>query len=187
MHNQIASLNYKPSLVLHVCCAPCSSACIPKLEKHFDINYLYYNPNIYPESEYNLRKQQFEKLKVKLEDTKYVHQHFLEAVKGLELEQEGGLRCQKCIEMRMRYAFEYAKQVGVEYVTTTLSISPHKDAEFINKTGEELSKEFDVKYLYADFKKENGYLQSTKLSVEHNLYRQNYCGCEFSIHNNKKD
>ena len=83
--------------------------------------------------------------------------------------------------MRMRYAYEYAKKVGAEYVTTTLSISPHKDAEFINKTGQDLEKEFGIKYLYADFKKENGYLQSTKISAERGIYRQNYCGCEFSF------
>lgn len=184
MHNQISGLTHKPSLVLHVCCAPCSSAVIPRLEEHFNITYVYYNPNIYPESEYELRKQQFSKLNVKLAQTEYNHKEFLQAVKGQEQELEGGLRCRTCIAMRMRSAFEYAKKIGAEYATTTLSISPHKDAEFINKTGEELEKEFGVKYLYADFKKENGFLQSTRISQERGIYRQNYCGCEFSINQN---
>lgn len=181
MHGEIESLKGTPKLVLHVCCAPCSSAVIPRLEKYFNIEYLYYNPNIYPESEYIKRKQQFKKLNVTLSNTEYEHSQFLAEIKGLEQEKEGGERCKKCIAMRMRYAFEYAAKAGADYVTTTLSISPHKDAEFINKTGEELAKEFGVKYLYADFKKENGYLQSTKISAEKGIYRQDYCGCEFSI------
>ena len=181
MHNQIDELSGKPSLVLHVCCAPCSSAVIPRLEQYFNLTYVYYNPNIYPETEYLKRKEQFKKLNVHLVDTEYNHNKFLQTVKGLEQEKEGGARCRACIAMRMRYAYEYAKKVGAEYVTTTLSISPHKDAEFINKTGQDLEKEFGIKYLYADFKKENGYLQSTKISAERGIYRQNYCGCEFSF------
>lgn len=183
MHNQIDGIQGKPSLVLHVCCAPCSSAVIPRLEQFFDITYFYFNPNIYPEQEYLKRKQQFTKLNVDLVDVEYNHNQFLQAVRGLEQEKEGGLRCRACIAMRMRAAFEYAKKVGAEYVTTTLSISPHKDAQFINKTGEELEAEFGIKYLYADFKKENGYLNSTKITAEKGIYRQNYCGCEFSINN----
>jgi len=186
MHNQLNGLRGKPSLVLHVCCAPCSSAVIPRLEQYFNITYVYYNPNIYPESEYLKRKEQFKKLNVNLADTKYNHKDFLQTVTGMEQVEEGGIRCRACIAMRMRYAFEYAKNIGADYATTTLSISPHKDAEFINQTGEELEKEFGIKYLYADFKKENGYLQSTKISAERGIYRQNYCGCEFSIRPNNK-
>ena len=185
MHSEIKGLNCKPKLVLHVCCAPCSSGVIDRLKDHFDINYFYYNPNIYPEDEYNLRASQFEKLGVKVISPNYNHSEFLTQISGSESELEGGERCKKCIEMRMRYAFQYAKEVGAEWVTTTLSISPHKDAEFINLTGEKLAKEFNVNYLHADFKKENGFLITTKRCAELNIYRQTYCGCEFSLNGSK--
>lgn len=170
-----------PKLVLHVCCAPCSSAVIGRLNKHFDITYYYYNPNIFPETEFNKRKEEFKKLGVSVVDNGYNHKSYLVEIAGLEQAKEGGDRCKKCIAMRMRSAFEYAKQTKADYVTTTLSISPHKDAEFINKTGEMLEKEYNIKYLYADFKKENGYLNSTKICKEKGIYRQDYCGCEFAM------
>lgn len=180
MHDEISSFGYKPKLLLHCCCAPCSSAVIEKLKEYFDITYLYFNPNIFPENEYVLRREQFEKLGVKVVDIGYEHNKFLDLVKGMENESEGGRRCNVCIAMRMDEAFEYAKSHNFDIVTTTLSISPHKNAEFINLTGENLEKKYKIKYLHADFKKENGFLRSTQIAKQVNMYRQNYCGCEFS-------
>lgn len=180
MHDEISSFGYKPKLLLHCCCAPCSSAVIEKLKEYFDITYLYFNPNIFPENEYVLRREQFEKLGVKVVDIGYEHDKFLDLVKGMENESEGGRRCNVCIAMRMDEAFEYAKSHNFDIVTTTLSISPHKNAEFINLTGENLEKKYKIKYLHADFKKENGFLRSTQIAKQVNMYRQNYCGCEFS-------
>ena len=180
MHDEISSFGYKPKLLLHCCCAPCSSAVIEKLKEYFDITYLYFNPNIFPENEYVLRREQFEKLGVKVIDIGYEHNKFLDLVKGMENESEGGRRCNVCIAMRMDKAFEYAKSHNYDIVTTTLSISPHKNAEFINLTGENLEKKYKMKYLHADFKKENGFLRSTQIAKQVNMYRQNYCGCEFS-------
>ncbi|MBR6778721.1 MAG: epoxyqueuosine reductase QueH [Clostridia bacterium] len=183
MHQEISSFGKKPKLLLHCCCAPCSSAVIEKISQFFDITYYYYNPNIYPEQEYELRKDEFAKLGVKIISEEYNHQDFLNVVKGFEQDKEGGNRCKICIAQRMDKSFEYAKAHGFDIVTTTLSISPHKDAIFINQTGENLSKKYDIMYLHADFKKENGYLRSTQICKQKEIYRQDYCGCEFSINN----
>ncbi len=180
MHEEIASLGYKPRLLLHCCCAPCSSAVIEKLKEHFSITYFFFNPNIYPESEFSTRKNEFKKLGVLVVDVGYDHNEFLSLVKGKEQEKEGGERCKMCIAYRMQKAFEFASQNDFEMVTTTLSISPHKDAEFINSVGEAFEKQFNVKYLHADFKKENGFLRSIEICKERGIYRQDYCGCEFS-------
>lgn len=184
MHEEISSFGEKPKLLLHCCCAPCSSAVIEKLKNYFEITYYYYNPNIYPEEEYVLRKQEFEKLGVKVENFKYDHDEFLNVVKGYENEPEGGARCRICIAQRVDKAFEYALANNFEIVTTTLSISPHKDAGFINKLGENLQEKYGIKYLHADFKKENGYLRSIQICKEKEIYRQDYCGCEFSKNKN---
>lgn len=184
MHEEISSFGEKPKLLLHCCCAPCSSAVIEKLKQYFEITYFYYNPNIYPEQEYNLRKQEFEKLGIHVVDLKYEHKTFLDAVIGLENEPEGGARCKVCIAQRMAKAFEYALTNNFDIVTTTLSISPHKDAEFINKLGESYEQKYGIKYLHADFKKENGYLRSIQICKEKGIYRQDYCGCEFSKNKN---
>ncbi len=186
MEEQIKNLTNKPKLLLHCCCAPCSSAVISRLKQYFDITLFYFNPNIYPEQEYVLRKLQFEKLGVDVVDVGYNHNDFLSAVAGLEQEMEGGARCNKCISQRMEKAFEYARANNFDFVTTTLSISPHKNAQFINTTGERLEKNYGVKYLYGDFKKCNGYLNSINLSKQYNLYRQDYCGCEFSLKSVRK-
>ena len=180
MQQEISSFGYKPKLLLHCCCAPCSSAVIEKLKNFFEITFYYYNPNIFPEDEYFLRANEFKKLGVNVVVEKYNHNEFLTLIKGMEKEQEGGLRCQICIAKRMDKAFEYAKQNNFDVVTTTLSISPHKDCEFINKTGEQLQEKYNIKYLHADFKKENGYLRSIQICKELEIYRQDYCGCEFS-------
>ena len=186
MKQQISNLVGKPKLLLHVCCAPCSSGVLPKLKEHFDITLFYYNPNTYPKDEYLLRAEQFSKLSdLPLIVYDYEHSEFLNEIKGYEQSPEGGERCQKCIALRMKQSFEYALTNNYDYVTTTLSISPHKDAEFINACGKDLEQQYNMKYLYADFKKENGYLNSIEQSKRFELYRQDYCGCEFSIY--KKD
>lgn len=184
----ISNIENKPKLLLQVCCAPCSSAVLDKITM-FDTTLFYYNPNTYPETEYNLRAEQFAKLtNLPIIIQKYNHNEFLDFIKGFELESEGGKRCEKCIYLRLKKTFEYAKENNFDYVSTTLSISPHKNADLINYYGEMLSNEYNVKFLFADFKKENGFLNSILLSEKFGLYRQNYCGCEFSINSlNKKD
>ncbi|MFQ6723961.1 MAG: epoxyqueuosine reductase QueH [Clostridia bacterium] len=183
MKQQLSNLTGKPKLLLHVCCAPCSSGVLPKLKEYFNITLFYYNPNTYPQDEYLLRAQQFAKLcDLPLIICDYDHNEFLNQIAGLQQSVEGGARCQKCIELRLDKSFEYAKQFNYDYVTTTLSISPHKDAEFINMCGQKLQQKYNVNYLYADFKKENGYLNSIAESKKYDLYRQDYCGCEFSIY-----
>lgn len=181
MKKKINSLTTKPKLLLHVCCAPCSSSVLEKLNA-FDITLYYFNPNTYPKEEYILRSEQFKKLTnlpIIVED--YNHSEFLNCVKDLETELEGGKRCEKCIELRLSQTFKYAKENHFDYITTTLSVSPHKNAEYINNLGVLLADEYKIEFLVADFKKENGFLNSIKISKELDLYRQDYCGCEFSI------
>lgn len=180
MQKEISSFGDKPKLLLHCCCAPCSSAVIERIKDFFEITFYYYNPNIYPKEEYVLRFNEFEKLGVKVVMAEYNHDDFLKLVQGKENEKEGGVRCQVCIAERMNKSFQYAKENNFNLVTTTLSISPHKDCEFINKIGESLQEKYGVKYLHADFKKENGYLRSIQICKELQIYRQDYCGCEFS-------
>lgn len=181
MKNEISSFGVKPKLLLHCCCAPCSSAVIERIKEYFDITFFYYNPNITPESEYLLRKDEFKKLGVEVVSLNYNHNEFLEVTKGYENEPEGGTRCKICIAQRMNKTFEYAKQNNYDVVTTTLSISPHKDCEYINELGERLQEKFNIKYLHADFKKENGYLRSVQICKELEIYRQDYCGCKPSV------
>lgn len=181
MQEEITNLGGKPRLVLHCCCAPCSSAVVERLKDYFDITYLYFNPNIYPQTEFETRKQQFKKLGINVVDLGYNHNEFLQLVKGKEAEAEGGARCKLCIAHRMDAAFKFAVENNFDMVTTTLTISPHKDAEFINQIGEKLQQFYGVKYLHADFKKENGYLRSIQICKDLGIYRQDYCGCEFSI------
>jgi predicted adenine nucleotide alpha hydrolase (AANH) superfamily ATPase len=186
MKQQISNLVGKPKLLLHVCCAPCSSGVLPKLKEYFDITLFYYNPNTYPKDEYILRAEQFNKLTdLPLVVCDYEHSEFLNEIKGFEQSPEGGDRCQKCIALRMKQSFEYALTNNYDYVTTSLSISPHKDAEFINACGKKMEQQYNVAYLYADFKKENGYLNSISESKKFDLYRQDYCGCEFSMYKDR--
>ena len=176
----------RPKLLLHACCAPCSSATLERLAAHFDITILYYNPNIYPPEEYHRREAELERFVEEagyhypVVELPYDPQEFYTAVKGLENEPEKGARCTVCYRLRMRRAAQYAAEHGFDWFTTTLSISPHKDAKRINAIGQELEQEFGVKHLPSDFKKQNGYLRSLQLSEEYGLYRQDYCGCEFS-------
>lgn len=180
MQQEISSFGNKPKLLLHCCCAPCSSAVIERIKQYFDITFYYYNPNIYPKEEYVLRQNEFLKLGVKVVSENYNHNEFLSVVKGKENEKEGGARCQICIAQRLNKAFEYAVLNNFDMVTTTLTISPHKDCEFINQLGEQLQNKYGIKYLHADFKKQNGYLRSIEICKSLKIYRQDYCGCEFS-------
>ena len=178
----------KEKLLLHACCAPCSSYVLEYLEKQYDITVFYYNPNITEEAEYKKRvdeitrfiKEAFFTQNVKLIEGTYEPAVFFDISKGLENEPERGKRCYKCYELRLKKTAEYAKNNGFDLFTTTLSISPHKNAEWINEIGQRLSEEYGVDYLYSNFKKNNGYIRSIELSREYNLYRQNYCGCIFS-------
>ena len=176
----------RPKLLLHACCAPCSSATLERLSAHFDLTILYYNPNIYPPEEYHRREAELERFVEQagyhypVVELPYDPQEFYSAVTGLENEPERGSRCTICYRLRMRRAAQYASENGFDWFTTTLSISPHKDAKRINAIGQELEAEFGVKHLPSDFKKHNGYLRSLQLSEEYGLYRQDYCGCEFS-------
>ncbi len=185
----LESLNEeKPTLLIHSCCAPCSSYVLEFLSKYFKISVLYYNPNIYPEAEFAKRLDEQVRLvrEMPLEnateviDAGYNPKEFYDAVKGYEEEKEGGARCEKCFRLRLDKTAEIAKEKGFEYFTTTLSISPLKNEQVLNKIGEGLAEKYGVKYLYSDFKKKNGYKRSIELSKEYNLYRQDYCGCIFS-------
>lgn len=185
--------NRAPSLLLHSCCAPCSSYVLEYLSNYFYITVFYYNPNIYPESEYTKRILEQQTLIGKIKGKypvsfiagNYDKDRFYEMAKGLEDVKEGGARCLKCYELRLREAARIAEEGGFEYFTTTLSISPLKNAARLNEIGARLEKEYQVRYLPSDFKKKNGYKRSIELSKEFGLYRQDYCGCEFSIRNEK--
>lgn len=178
----------RKKLLIHACCAPCSSYTIEYLSEFFDITLLFYNPNISPESEYTARASELERLvvemplksEVEVVICDYDSTPFYDMAKGLEGLPEGGERCFLCYALRLEKTAKYAKDNGFDYFCTTLSISPYKNAEKLNKIGGELSEKYGIKYLYSDFKKRNGYKRSIELSKEYNLYRQNYCGCEFS-------
>lgn len=174
----------KKSLLLHACCAPCASYPIEILKDAFDLTVYFYNPNMDTEKEYSLRAEELkrfcEKMDVKYVIENYAPQEFYAVAKGLENEFEGGSRCKKCFRLRLNKTAEYAKEKGFNYFATTLTVSPLKNAKILNEIGFELEKEIGVNYLGTDFKKRNGYIRSTELSKEHNLYRQNYCGCVYS-------
>lgn len=178
-----------PSLLLHSCCAPCSSYVIEYLSNYFKITIFYYNPNIYPESEYTKRILEQQTLIIQMKTRypvafmagNYDSERFYEMAKGLEHLKEGKERCFRCYEMRLREAAEVAGKCGFDYFTTTLSISPLKNAAKLNEIGMRLSEEYGVAYLLSDFKKKNGYKRSIELSKKYDLYRQDYCGCEFSM------
>ena len=178
----------KPTLLLQVCCAPCSSYVIEYLSSYFDITIYYYNPNISFKDEYDFRLAELCRLlgempqgkDVKILPSPYKPEDFFTAVKGLEKEPEGGERCKICYRLRMEETARAAKQKGFDYFTTTLSISPYKNAQWLNEIGEELMEKYAVSYLFSDFKKKNGYKRSIELSKQYNLYRQDFCGCVYS-------
>ena len=180
---QLKKDNKRPSLLLHICCAPCNSYVLEYLNDYFDITVFFYNPNISYEDEY--KKRVNEELKflnnaVKVVEGKYDPESFYAMVKGRESLPEGGERCYSCYELRLKEAAIYASQNKFDYYTTSLSISPYKNADWLNEIGTRLGKEYGVEYLVSDFKKKNGYKRSIELSRLYNLYRQDYCGCEFS-------
>ena len=184
MEKQINHLTDKKTLLLHACCAPCSSAVLERIAKYFDITILYYNPNITDQEEYEKRLQELEifvrKLNldnIKVMPGRYKPEEFFEISKGLEQEKERGRRCYKCYKLRLEETAKIADQLGFDFFTTTLSISPYKNSKWLNEIGEELNKNYQSTYLYADFKKKNGYKRSIELSKKYNLYRQDYCGC----------
>ena len=185
----------KKTLLLHSCCAPCSSYVLEYLSNFFDITVYYYNPNIYPDQEFVRRveeqKKFIENFKAKNSISfikgEYQKEIFYSISKGLEDENEGGERCTRCYELRLRETAIKAKEGKFDYFTTTLSISPHKDAQRLNSIGKILEEEYGVKYLYSDFKKKEGFKRSIELSKIYGLYRQNYCGCVFSKNESEKN
>lgn len=188
----ISELDHKPSLLLHSCCGPCSSYVLEYLSEYFDITVYYYNPGIYPEEEYFKRLDNQKALidftgYAELLDADYQHSEYLDAVKGYEDEPEGGGRCEICFRQRIFKTAEAAKSNGFEYFATTLTVSPHKNAELINKISKEAEAFYGVKHLPSDFKKKEGYKRSVELSNKYGLYRQDYCGCEFSLRNSKEN
>lgn len=186
--SELQKENKLPSLLLHSCCAPCSSYCLEYLSEYFNITVFYYNPNISPESEYRKRVEEQKRFisafpaknPINFIEGDYEPSVYYNAVKGYEKEPEGGKRCFICYELRLREAALIAKKGGFDYFTTTLSISPLKNADKLNEIGKRISEELSVPYLFSDFKKRNGYKRSIELSKEYDLYRQNFCGCVYS-------
>lgn len=189
--SKIVSEHRVPRLLLHSCCAPCSSYVLEYLSEYFKITVLYYNPNIFPKEEYEYRINEQQRLinelpaknKIDFIKTNYEPEKFYDIAKGHETDREGGERCFMCYELRLKEAAAYAKEGGYDYFTTTLSISPMKNAEKLNEIGKLLSEQYGVSYLYSDFKKRNGYKRSVELSQVYHLYRQDYCGCVYSKNN----
>lgn len=184
----LETLHEPKRLLLHACCAPCSSYVLEYLSDYFEIDVLFYNPNIAPESEYNKRRAELERLiaelptrhLVRLLPCDYDGNSFTQAAKGLETAPEGGARCAKCFRLRLEQTAKFAARDKYDYFTTTLSISPLKNAQLLNEIGEELAAEYGVAHLPSDFKKKNGYKRSIELSRKYHLYRQDYCGCIYS-------
>ncbi len=177
-----------PTLLLHTCCAPCSSAVLLRLADYFQITVFYYNPNIEPYEEYVKRKEEQKrflkefqtKYPISFLDCDYEHEAFLRASKGLEKEREGGSRCFVCYRLRLEKTAQKALENGFTYFGTSLTVSPYKNAQKINEVGEDLALKYQVSFLYSDFKKHDGYKKSIEMSKQYRLYRQDYCGCSFS-------
>ena len=176
-------------LLLHACCAPCSSAVLERIGNFFKVTIFYYNPNITNEEEYRKRIDEIKrfissfktKYPISLEEGNYDPMEFFKISRGLEKEPERGKRCYKCYYLRLNETAKIAEKLGYDYFCTTLTLSPHKNSNWINEIGEDLNNKYNSTYLYSDFKKKNGYKRSIELSSEYNLYRQNYCGCVYSI------
>lgn len=191
MMEEISKLDGKKTILMHSCCGPCSTACIERLKDYFDITVLYYNPNIEPVEEYNKRKETqksvLRRLNIKYMDCDYDNETFRLLTKELKGEPEGGKRCTVCFSLRLKETAKRAKENGFDYFTTTLTVSPHKNSELINKLGIDIGEKVGVKFLVADFKKRKGYKKSIELSKEFDLYRQNYCGCLYSKSDNEEE
>ena len=196
---EIKANGTRPNLLLHACCAPCSSAVIEELALYFDITLYFYNPNIYPPTEYDFRLAELHRLikemsasdaiskesaegisRIKIAEGKYEPEVFFELSRGYEKLPEGDLRCEICYKLRLSETARYAREHGFDYFCTTLSVSPYKNAQKLNTIGEELAELYGVPYLFSDFKKRNGYKRSCELSGIFDLYRQNFCGCPYS-------
>ncbi len=181
--------NDRKKLLLHVCCGPCSTTALERLFPEYDVTVFFFNPNIAPEREYILRRDEAKRYalevfgsKVGFEEGAFRPDVFLEAVKGYENEPEGGRRCEICFRLRLEETARYARENGYSHFCTTLTVSPHKNALLINRLGEELARNYEgLTYLPSDFKKRNGFGRSVEISKKHELYRQNYCGCVFSM------
>lgn len=188
MEQILAGLGDRPRLLLHSCCGPCSSAVLERLSPHFDLTVYYYNPNIYPETEYRRRAQEqarlLERLAVPMVEAAYDPAEF-DAI-GLGDEPEGGARCKACYALRLRESAQYAASHGYEWLCTTLSVSPHKNAAWVNELGQTAAEEYGLRWLISDFKKKNGFLRSLQLSDEYELYRQTWCGCRYSWQERKE-
>ena len=189
MEAQIAALDHVPTLLLHSCCGPCSSYVLETLSRSFYVTVLYYNPNIFPAEEYRKRLETQKQIiaqmpfphPVTLLECAYDDDAFRRIAQGLEDAPEGGARCTQCFRLRMEKTAQTAKDNGFDFFTTTLSVSPHKNAPLLNQIGEACEQKFGVPYLYADFKKKEGYKRSIELSKQYDLYRQDYCGCRYSM------
>ena len=178
-------------LLLQSCCGPCSSYVLEYLTKYFSVSVLYYNPNIYPRAEYDKRLSEQRRLisllpaenPVSIVECDYDEESFYRAAAGYETAPEGGARCEKCFRLRLMKTAQVARDMGFEYFGTTLTVSPHKNAQLINQIGQEVAKKYQIRFLPSDFKKREGYKRSITLSMKYDLYRQNYCGCIFSMNN----
>ena len=186
--SEIKNKNIKPHLMMHSCCAPCSSYVLEYLNAYFKITVFYYNPNIFPIEEFEFRFNEQKRLidemglsgEVEIIKGKWETDEFFSLAKGMENDKEGSERCFKCYRQRLLKTAEIAKKYGCDYFCTTLTISPYKNAEKLNEIGKEISEEYGINYLYSDFKKNNGYKRSIELSKIYGLYRQDYCGCIYS-------
>lgn len=186
--------SHVPSLLIHACCAPCSSYVIEYLSNYFHITIYYYNPNIFPEGEYVKRINELKKFlmdfptvnKVEFIEGEYIPDIYYEGIKGLEELGERSERCYACYKLRMDKAAAFAADTNFDFFTTTLTISPYKVSDWVNEIGASLQEKYGIRYLYADFKKNNGYIRSLELSKLYKLYRQDYCGCEFSKREQEK-
>ena len=189
MEEMIKNISQGEKLLLHACCAPCSSAVLERLGDFFQITILYYNPNITDKGEYEKRLEEIKNFVLKFKTKysieviagRYDSKEFFDMARGLEDEPERGKRCYKCYSMRLEETAKVALELGFKYFTTTLSLSPYKNAVWLNEIGENLEKKYNINYLYSDFKKKNGYKRSIELSKEFGLYRQDYCGCVYSL------
>ena len=185
MQAQIKDLPKGTPLLLHSCCAPCSSACLQRLQETFAVSVLYYNPNIDQRAEYEKRKaEQIRFLQEtgwgSIVDCDHDSEAFAAMAQGYEAEPERGARCYRCYRLRLEKTAQVAKELGFEYFATTLTLSPLKNADWLNEIGKEVGDRYGVKYLFSDFKKQGGYLRSIELSTQYGLYRQDFCGCKYS-------
>lgn len=188
MEQTLAALQGRPRLLLHSCCGPCSSAVIERLAEHFELTVYYYNPNIYPESEYRRRAEEqarlLERLGLPMIEAEYIPAEFEKI--GMEDEPEGGARCKVCYALRLEKTAQYAKEQGFAWFCSTLSVSPHKNAAWLNELGQAIAHKYGLSWLPNDFKKKNGFLRSLQLSEEYGLYRQSWCGCRWSWQERKE-